>query len=1247
MLAALLVLLALALQDSASTSPQTSPVDEARRRVELLEQADRPETEELATACVELAVELIVQGAYAEAGTVIERALEMRERLLGPDHPDTAEVLAVLAELKTRLGDYETARSMFERAVAVSEKALGPDNADVGAYLNGLGLLLLNIGDWENARRALERSLANREARLGPEDIATVHTILNLARLARELGEIDVALALAERAFEALQRTAPEANENAACLNLLAQLHTSRSDYAAAQRMYEQAIAIAERTRGPEHISLAAPLHNLASLRTRLGDLKGARPLYERTLRIQERTLGPKHPDTGGTLGSLGSLVMRQGEYVAARPLLEQALAIRQAALGDHPLTALSLENVGVVLENLGQFHRAREHHQEASAMFERTLGPDHPRTGGALGNLAGTLRSIGDAEAALPVAERSLAICVAVYGRQHPETAGALTKLAFVLADLGESEEARRRLEDALSIREETLGPKHPETAESLGNLAGLMISRNDMDAARPLLVRSLAIQEERLGPDHPDVGRALRDLAPLLLEQGELELTREYLERAVEILAGSHGPHHRETLIASVRLGNLLTMMGEYDLAQEHLEQSLEMLERAFGKWHPERATTLNSLALLMRSRGDVRALELIDEALATAEALYGPDHPFTSSATVNATRIRAEFGDLHGAWQLLRRDRAARGRYRTRMMTSMSEGERYRYLAPRLQRLDLLLGLAASLDDSQVRIEAYEELCAWKGQVGRLLLLSFQRLARDTTANTRELLAELRDCQAEISSLPLDRAKDEVRAERLAELNVERNRIEVELRRADDAAGQETVTFEQLCRSLPLNSAVVDFAVNSALHPARFDGGVMQEPGTWSEPRLSAWVTRFDAHQPTRTDLGPSEEVARAVHDHLAAVVGGEQPTRGMEVESGSANSSALELTRVLWAPLEPLLEGIETVFIVPDGVLGTLPFETLELVDGRHLIERFRFVYLQDVASLVRAVGAGPGRFDSLLCVGGVDFDARVEAPPELEAQEPVLASYAPLPEKSTLRGSIGTTWSPLPATEIESAAVIELFDRQFDSSARKLLTREQATEEQLKSACPQFAVLHMATHAFFLPEGLVSLWAQARDDAPVGEGLLGKEARYLDGRIPGLCSGLVCAGASRPQLEGRDDGLLTAEEVSWLDLQGVELVVLSACQTGLGRAEAGEGLIGLRRAFRLAGARTVISSLWSVEDDSTARLMRDFYTNLWMKGLGRLEALRQAQLAMLQRNRSEHGRALVSTWGAFVLNGEWR
>ena len=205
----------------------------------------------------------------------------------------------------------------------------------------------------------------------------------------------------------------------------------------------------------------------------------------------------------------------------------------------------------------------------------------------------------------------------------------------------------------------------------------------------------------------------------------------------------------------------------------------------------------------------------------------------------------------------------------------------------------------------------------------------------------------------------------------------------------------------------------------------------------------------------------------------------------------------------------------------------------------------------------------------------------------------------------------------------------------------------LLQGRAPSEGRLKHEVERHRVLHLATHGYFQPEGLPSMWETARTASGRVESRMSDESRLVVGRQPGLLSGLICAGANRGGLGDGDDGYLTAEEVAWLDLSNVELVVLSACETGLGRPQSGEGLLGLRRAFRTAGARTVISSLWSVKDESTAALMRDFYKNLWLRGMPRHEARRASQLSMLKKNRIELGQDRPSTWGAFVLSGEWR
>jgi CHAT domain-containing protein len=230
------------------------------------------------------------------------------------------------------------------------------------------------------------------------------------------------------------------------------------------------------------------------------------------------------------------------------------------------------------------------------------------------------------------------------------------------------------------------------------------------------------------------------------------------------------------------------------------------------------------------------------------------------------------------------------------------------------------------------------------------------------------------------------------------------------------------------------------------------------------------------------------------------------------------------------------------------------------------------------------------------------------------------------------------------------------AIKDTFSERFEDGRTTDLRKAKATKPSVRQAMMKHSYLHLATHGFFAPPQVRSaLDGGERSSADDPSGL----AR-ASGWHPGLLSGLVLAGANTLPQEGEEDGILTALEVAELDLTRCELAVLSACETGLGKVAAGEGVLGLQRAFQVAGARSVVSSLWSVDDEATRKLMVAFYEALWNESRpsSRAEALRQAQLVML---REGYKRGMVAAddagdrqrrvppyfWAAFVLSGDWR
>jgi tetratricopeptide (TPR) repeat protein len=393
------------------------------------QRADEP----AARLCNALGYHLEMIGDYAGARPYYERALAIKEQVLGPQHPATATSLNNLGGLLQAQGELAAARPLYERALAIRKAVLGPQHPATATSLNNLGGLLRAQGDLAGARPYYERALDIREQALGPQHPDTALSLNNLGALLDDLG-----------------------------------------DLAAARPYYERALAIYEQALGPQHPATASSLNNLGYLLQAQGELAAARPYYERALAIREQVLGPQHPDTALSLNNLGYLLQAQGELAAARPYYERALAICEQVLGpQHPATARSLNNLGGLLQAQGDLAAARLYYERALDIREQVLGPQHPGTATSLNNLGGLLQAQGDLAAARPYYERALAITEQVLGPQHPDTASSLNNLAVLCYHEGTITEAAALLRRALAIREQVLGPQHPDTQSTRQSLA------------------------------------------------------------------------------------------------------------------------------------------------------------------------------------------------------------------------------------------------------------------------------------------------------------------------------------------------------------------------------------------------------------------------------------------------------------------------------------------------------------------------------------------------------------------------------------------------------------------------------------------------------------------------------------------------------------------------------------------------------------------------------------------------------
>lgn len=399
--------------------------------------------------------------------------------------------------------------------------------------------------------------------------------------------------------------------------------------------------------------------------------------------------------------------------------------------------------------------------------------------------------------------------------------------------------------------------------------------------------------------------------------------------------------------------------------------------------------------------------------------------------------------------------------------------------------------------------------------------------------------------------------------------------------------------------------------------------------------------------DVKRPQLVDLGKAEPIDEVVKEYRQEIAGtAENCDQSGEnsLEQRLAEKSQ-RLYKLVFAPIEKVLGDTRTLYLSPDGDLNLIPFGVLQDASGNYLAEKYQFNYISSGRDLLR-FGQETGEGRDVVIMADPDFDlsgqARIAEAGKIGDKQVQLAMRSTEARRSTDLSQ--ADFPPLPGSREEAEVITGMFP---DKTVRTYLGKE-ALEEVFKGLkSPK--ILHISSHGFFLEdEDKSELYEQTglMRSLQVTERPSFGPAMKIEN--PLLRSGLALAGANRfgkeelPQ--GAEDGILTALEITGMNFWGTDLVVLSACETGVGETRRGEGVFGLRRAFQLAGAKTVIMSLWKVPDEETKELMVEFYKRL-RAGEGKARALQNAQLAMMRARKEKYGAAHPFYWGAFVCVGD--
>ncbi len=865
---------------------------------------------------------------------------------------------------------------------------------------------------------------------------------------------------------------------------------------------------------------------------------------------------------------------------------------------------------------------------------------------------LAMALSSKGDWQEAFEIFEGTHALRVEHYGATHPFTLQHRLIYSRALGTHGQLARAKAMVEEVSNHRLQQSGPDSWQYSNTLFLLAEIEFGLSEFDAGFEHMLMTIAIAEglpnreievahrcaylaqEYGGRGMHNEASAMADkalaygkkattasnerLAKLKVDVGVYYLRAGNLEKAEPLFdqvrkdSADGKPLSLDGYAYLIFQTAVLHMRrGEFDEAEKLMQEARRIHIRSGGENCTGAAQMLWEIGYLRIDQGrGLEALAYFEKAIDSLEVVFGLNHPVHSSrlAVVGALCEQNGWMDKAASYYL----RAVQGldQFLQSNLGVLPENERFELLS-RHRECESMLRSLVQLPEADLA-PGFAAYLSWKGKATRLQTASLKFLQSADDKGLQDLRSRLISINLELSELVLETlsSSDGGSVDKLRTLREERLLLERAI--ADDLE-LDTVFLipevDELQQSLPPGSVLLDFYVGVSVF---------------------VWVVHPQG-KIQLINLGSALEMEEEQRRFLR-----DQGLRGgRTLASGDYRES--DLLKMLWQPIAQHLAESNTIFISPDGFLNELAFGILPAAkdaDGtqRYLIESHPFNYLSDATRLTEAFIQNPKREGRVFGVGGVNYFKRAE---EVELKSGL----------DTHRSRIGGTWAPLDGTraEIESLRAMIQYVLEWKTTVT-ILQGEAATEGRVRSGMPGHRYLHLATHGYFEPEHLPSFAANA--ESLEAKARLGEKIEAT-GMLPGLLAGLVFAGANREPKVGEDDGFMSAEEISYLDLSACDLAVLSACQTALGSRRAGEGLMSLRRAFDVAGAQSVVSSLWTVDDRASAALMTSFYKNFLQLGMGKGEALHQAKLQMLKGNRADYqGDARPRTWGAFVLSGNW-
>lgn len=885
--------------------------------------------------------------------------------------------------------------------------------------------------------------------------------------------------------------------------------------------------------------------------------------------------------------------------------------------------TWIELNNAGIENYKKGSYKEAIGYFEKAVKQAESEFGTNHKNYASSVSNLAVMYLYTSHYSKAEPMLLKAITIIREVLGESSSEYSVSLKNLAGLYMDIGVYTKAEPLYKELVKIKKEYPEETQENYASALNSLASVYGHIGKYSEAEALYMESMKIRKDELGENHPDYASSLNNLGLLYNNMRKYKEAIPLLTEALRITNMNAG--NNSTAYATY-LDNLATSynrLGDFEKAEPLYLEAMRIRKEKLGVSHPDYASSLNNLSAMYSRASDYsKAENLIVESLRIQKEEHGNKHPNYTQSLMNLAVIYLETNNQAKALEVFKEINSNYINYLNDNFSFLSESEKVNFLETIDFNFEVFYSFA--LEYYNQNPETATDMLNLRISTKGIVLTSNTRIrniiSKTGNAELKNLFdkfCELKDGILKASNYSLQ--EQQKRGINTAQLENEANEKEKELSQKSESYRQiyeeKNVSFIDIRNALLPNEAAIEF-VDFRYWKTK-----------WSDTiYYTALVTTRGQKHPALVKLCSFDELTRI----LSVDANNDDSYTSNQQKSN-------ELYKLVWEPLEQSLKGIEKVYVSPSGLLNKVSFASLNTGGNSLLIDRYNIRYTGNIRDIIRIKKEEKNtNFANQKAVlfGGLMYDV----------DENTMRRNADLYKENNDNGEIqrelvvpqesrgSGKWIYMKGTLSEVEKLKTIF------AGNKLnvteYTGDKGIEEVFKTLSGKKTpyILHAATHGFFFPE------PEKEYENP--ESIM-KENIYKYSNNPLIRSGLIFAGAnnawtSGTEAEGIENGILTAYEVSNMDLSNTELVVLSACETGLGDIKGGEGVYGLQRAFKTAGAKSIIMSLWKVPDKATVELMEMFYSNWLEKKMAKEDAFNLAQSEMRKKYSNPY------MWAAFIL-----